>query len=277
MVNVCIIGCGAIGSELAVAIDCGKVQGATLVALLDARQDVAYKLKSQLRNDVSVFSNFSELTSSNEFIGAELVIECASQAAAKSFSKQIVERKKNLMLMSVGALTDGILLSQLSSIILTNGNHIYIPSGAIAGIDAIKSVKGTLESVTLTTTKNPAALAGAPFFNFCDTGPESIKRKTLIYEGTAADAVNKFPANINIAAILSLAGIGFQKTKVKVIADPHITVNKHQIEAVGAFGKISITVQNVLSYNNPKTSYLAVLSAIECLRAICEPGIKIGT
>ncbi len=78
-------------------------------------------------------------------------------------------------------------------------------------------------------------------------------------KGPRADAVNKFPANINVAAILALAGIGIQETKVKIIADPHITVNQHQIEAVGAFGEISITVRNVLSPNNPKTSFLAVL------------------
>jgi aspartate dehydrogenase len=276
--NVCIIGCGAIGSELAVAIDSGKVRGATLLALLDTMQDAAHNLKLRLsKADVGIFSNFLELTSSREFKDVDIVIEAASQAAAKSFSKQIVEYKKDLLLMSVGALTDEVLLSQLLSAVLTNGNHIYVPSGAIAGIDAIRSVKGTLESVKLTTTKNPRALAGAPFFNTSDIRLDSIKEKTLVYEGTAADAVNKFPANINVAAILALAGIGIQETKVKIIADPHITVNQHQIEAVGAFGEISITVRNVLSPNNPKTSFLAVLSAIECLRSVCEPGIKFGT
>lgn len=276
--NVCIIGCGAIGSELAVAIDSGKVRGATLVALLDTMQDAAYKLKSRLRKaNVSVFSDFSELTSSPEFNDVDIVIEAASQAAAKSFSKQILEYKKDLLLMSVGALTDESLLSQLLSVAFTNGNHIFVPSGAIAGIDAIRSVKGMLESVELTTTKNPRALAGAPFFNTSDVRLDSIKEKTLVYEGTAADAVKKFPANINVAAILGLAGIGIQETKVKIIADPHITVNQHQIEAVGTFGEISVTVQNVLSPINPKTSFLAVLSAIECLRSICEPGIKVGT
>ena len=134
-----------------------------------------------------------------------------------------------------------------------------------------------LDSVTLTTTKNPRDLAGAPFFNSESTRLNSIKKKTLVYQGTAADAVNKFPANINVAAILSLAGIGIQQTKVKIIADPNITVNQHQIEATGAFGEMSITVRNVPSPNNPKTSFLAILSAIECLRSICEPGIKVGT
>jgi aspartate dehydrogenase len=275
--NVCVIGCGAIGSKLAIAIDSGKVRGATLLALLDIVRDSAHKLKLLLRNDVCVFTNLSELISSPEFKNVDLVIEAASQTAAKSLSKTIVESRKDLLLMSVGVLADEVLLSHLLSAALTNGTHIYVPSGAIAGIDAIKSVKATLKSVKLTTTKNPRALAGAPFFNTSDIGLDSIKEEKLVYEGTAADAVTKFPANINVAAILALAGIGIHETKVRIVADPHITVNQHQIEAVGAFGEMVITVRNVPSPNNPKTSLLAVLSAVECLRSICEPGIKIGT
>jgi aspartate dehydrogenase len=276
--RVCLIGCGAIGSELAVAIDSGKVGSATLVALFDTIEDAAQRLRMRLQNDnVAIFSNFSELTSSSEFNVADIVIEAASQAAAKNFGKRVVEFKKDLLLMSVGALADELFLSQLLGVVSLNGKHIYIPSGAIAGIDAIKSVKGMLDSVTLTTTKNPRALAGAPFFNSDPKRLNSMKKKTLVYQGTAADAVNKFPANINVAAVLSLAGIGIQETKVKIIADPHITVNQHQIEAAGAFGEMAITVRNIPSPNNPKTSFLAVLSAIECLRSICSPGIKVGT
>jgi len=276
--RVSLIGCGAIGSELAVAIDSGKVGSATLVALFDTIEDAAQKMRLRLRNDnVAIFSNFSELSSSSEFKVSDIVIEAASQAAAKNFSKRIVEYKKDLLLMSVGALADELFLSQLLSVVSQNGNHIYIPSGAIAGIDAIKSVKAMLDSVTLTTTKNPKALAGAPFFNSDPTRLNSLKKKTLIYQGTAADALNKFPANINVAAVLSLAGIGIQETNVKIVADPHITVNQHQIEAAGTFGEIAITVRSIPTPNNPKTSLLAILSAIECLRSICSPGIKVGT
>ncbi|MGB7954265.1 MAG: hypothetical protein WCF23_09810, partial [Candidatus Nitrosopolaris sp.] len=176
--KVCLIGCGAIGSELAVAIDSGKVGSSTLVALFDTVEDAAQKLKLRLRKDnVAIFSNFSELASSSEFKDADIVIEAASQAAAKTFSKHVIENKKDLLIMSVGALADEFFLSQLLSEVYTNGNHIYVPSGAIAGIDAIKSVKGMLDSVTLTTTKNPSALAGAPFFNSEPTRLNSIKKK----------------------------------------------------------------------------------------------------
>jgi aspartate dehydrogenase len=99
----------------------------------------------------------------------------------------------------------------------------------------------------------------------------------LIYEGTARDAVKEFPANVNVAAALSLAGLGMDATKVKIIADPDASVNQHQITAIGTFGEIKIVVRNTPSPSNPKTSYLAVLSAVECIRSICDDNIRIGT
>ena len=163
--------------------------------------------------------------------------------------------------MSVGALGDPFFLSELLDIASKNGSHIYVPTGAIAGIDAIRSVKHLLDSVVLTTTKNPIALAGAPFFNLTKINLYGITEKTVIYEGNAADAVKKFPANINVAAILSLAGIGIERTKVKIIADPYTDVNQHEITANGKFGEMTVIVRNKPSPNNPKTSFLAVLSA----------------
>lgn len=276
--KICIIGCGTIGSELALAINSGKVRSAKLVALFDTIREAAEKLKNLLINaNLVVFSNFSELIASPQFDDADLVIEAASQAAAKEYSKSLLEHKKDLLLMSAGALADESFFSQISDLVFLNRSRIYVPSGAVAGIDAIRSVKEMLRSVTLTTTKHPKALAGAPFFVTSGTKLKTIKTKTLVYQGTAAEAVANFPANINVAAVLSLAGIGIDKTKVKIIADPHITVNKHEIEAVGTFGKLVVTVRNIPSPNNPKTSILAVLSAIECLRTICEPRIKVGT
>jgi aspartate dehydrogenase len=179
--------------------------------------------------------------------------------------------------MSVGALGDPFFLSEMLDIAYQNGSHIYVPTGAIAGIDAIRSVKHLLDSVVLTTTKNPIALAGAPFFNLTKINVYEITEKTVIYDGNAADAVKKFPANINVAAILSLAGIGIKRTKVKIIADPYTDVNQHEITATGKFGEMTVIVRNKPSPNNPKTSFLAVLSAIECLRSICDDSIRIGT
>src|SRR5918911_2733976 len=268
-----LLGCGTIGSQLAIAVDTGSVANASLASLFDIAENSIQRLASKLQSNPNTYSEFGEFISSN----IDVVVETASQAAVRKFGRKILEAGKDMMIMSVGALAQGNLLSEFLHIGSTKGCRIYIPSGAIAGIDAIKSVKHLLESVTLTTTKNPKALANAPFFETSEIKLEDIKEKTLVYEGHASEAVKAFPANVNVAAVLSLAGIGAEKTKVRVIADPAATTNQHEIIATGNFGDLRITVNNVQSPGNPKTSFLAVLSAIECLRSICGDGMRIGS
>lgn len=276
--NVGLIGCGTIGSELALVIDSGKIKKAALVSLYDEVENVVVELKSKLQNNnTKTFSNFSQFISSTAFANADIIIEAASQDAVRKFAKIIIQSGKDLIIMSIGALAEANLLHELLDIASKKEVHIYVPSGAVAGIDAIRSVKHLLNSVTITTTKNPKALAGAPFFEKTRNKLETITHKTLIYEGTARDAVKNFPANVNVAAVLSLAGVGMDETKVKIIADPNASVNQHEILANGKFGEINIVVRNTPSPSNPKTSYLAILSAVECLRSICDDNIRIGT
>ncbi len=273
-----LIGCGTIGSELALAIDNGTVQKAELVLLYDKVENMATELQSKLRNTATrTFSNFSKLISSTAFTDADIIVEAASQDAVRKFAKTILQLGKDLIIMSVGALVERDVLNELLDLASQKQVHIYVPTGAIAGIDAIRSVRHLLHSVTITTTKSPKSLAGAPFFETAQFKVESISRKRLIYEGSAGDAVKKFPANVNVAAALSLAGLGIDATKVKIIADPSISINQHEITAKGKFGEINIVVRNMPSPNNPKTSYLAILSAIECIRSICNENIRIGT
>jgi aspartate dehydrogenase len=273
-----IIGCGTIGTELALAIDSGRVKNASVVALFDGVNQVALSLQYRLRNNnPRTFTDFEEFISSSSFRDTDIIVESASQDAIKRFSKKIVENGKSLIVMSVGALSDPPFLSELLDIASHNSARIYVPTGAIAGIDAVRSVKHLLDSVSLTTTKNPKALADAPFFNISGIDLYAITKKTLIYEGPAADAVKKFPTNVNVAAILSLAGIGLEKTKVKIIVDPYTNINQHEIIASGKFGEMIVSVRNLPSPTNPKTSFLAILSAIECLRSVCDDGIRIGT
>ncbi len=179
--------------------------------------------------------------------------------------------------MSVGALLDSSVFEVLTDACDEFSKTIYLPSGAIAGLDALKSVKNELTSVTLTSTKNPKSLKGAKFFETSDIDIDKIQKSTVIFEGTASDAVKLFPANINVAALLSLVGIGNEKTKVKIIANPDTTKNTHEIEAEGKFGKMNFLIENIPDETNPKTSRLAILSAIETLRKYCSKGISIGT
>jgi aspartate dehydrogenase len=268
-----IIGCGTIGGQLAVAIDTGAVRNAGLVSLFDVVSANMQTLQQKLNARPAVFTDFEEFVRTD----CDIIVEAASQDAVKKFARQVLKAGKDLMIMSVGALADKVLLADLLKEAEKNGCRLYVPTGAIAGIDAIRAVRHLLDSVTLTTTKNPKALAGAPFFETSKIKLDQIKERMVVYEGAAAEAVRMFPANVNVAAVLSLAGIGVDRTKVRIVADPAFSTNQHEIEAKGSFGEFKFMVNNVPSPGNPKTSYLAVLSAIECLRSVCDDGMRIGS
>jgi len=270
-----LMGCGTIGTPLAMAIDSGRVANASLSGLFDIVEENARDLKTKLKNTPQVYHDFDRFVDST----ADIIIEAASQQAVKNFAKRIIESRKDMMVMSVGALADTLFLAELLQLTpVRNGDSkIYVPSGAIAGIDAIRSVRHIADAISLTTKKSPKALAGAPFFTIRNVSLDNITKVTEIYEGPAVEAVKLFPANVNVAAVLSLAGIGVEKTMVRILADPEATTNQHEIVATGSFGEIKISVNNITAPGNPKTSFLAVLSAIECLRSICEDGIRVGS
>ena len=267
-----LLGCGAIGTEIALAIDSGKVP-AKLTHVFDFSKEASKKLVTQLKNKPEITENVGLLAAAP----LDLIVEAASQDAVRDNALIILQNKKDLMIMSVGALLDESILDIILEGCQDFKKSIYLPSGAILGLDGIRAVKDELELVTLVTTKNPKALKGAKFFETSDIDLDKITKTITIYDGMAREAVRLFPANINVAALLSLAGLGSEKTKVRIIADPNTDKNTHEIIAQGKFGKFSIKVENVPSESNPKTSKLAILSAIECLRAICKLDIRVGT
>jgi len=267
-----LLGCGAIGTQIALAIDSGKIP-ATLTHVYDIERSHADNLVSKLKQKPEVVAN-SHLLSSNT---VELVVEAASQDAVRKDAVSILQNKKDMMIMSAGALLDESIFEVISDACRDFGKTVYLPSGAIAGLDALKAVKDELESVVLVTTKNPNSLKGAPFFDSSDIDPEKISKPTVLFDGTAKEAVSLFPKNVNVSALLSLVGLGGNNTSVRVVADPNTDKNMHEIEANGKFGNIKITVENVPDSTNPKTSRLATLSAIELLRQICTKEVQIGT
>lgn len=267
-----LLGCGAIGTEIAHAIDSGKIP-ARLTHIYDFSPQQSKTLFEKLQNKPEITENVGLFTASP----VDLIIEAASQDAVRDNVLSILQNRKDIMIMSVGALLDESILDIILDGCKDFNKRVYLPSGAIVGLDGIRSVKDELDSVVLTTTKNPRALKGAKFFEGSNVDLEKITSNTIIYEGTAQEAVRLFPANINVAALLSLAGIGSQKTLVRIVADPSTDKNTHEIEAKGKFGKFSIKIENVPSIINPKTSKLAILSAIECLSRICGTAVNIGT
>jgi aspartate dehydrogenase len=275
--KIAIIGCGSIGNELATSIDRRVVSNCSLSVIFDVDIQRIETTSSHLKKKPIQFNNFKDFVDSPQFEKIDLVIEAASINAILEYGLDILKRGKDLMIMSVGALSNANFYQNVLRTIESNANNIYLPSGAIGGIDLLRSVREHLESVTLTTTKNNKSLKGAPFFLKNKIDIEKITSKQVIFEGNAIDAIKEFPANVNVAAIISIAGMGFSKTLVKIVIDPTEKSNRHEIHAKWKFGEFKIEISNYPSIQNPKTSYLAPLSAIECLRSICEHNIKIGS
>ncbi|MGC8998919.1 MAG: aspartate dehydrogenase [Candidatus Bathyarchaeia archaeon] len=267
-----LIGCGAIGTVLAQAIDEGQAGDARLLVVFDRNIEKAESLARKLKSKPKVAKSFKELLKQED---VRFVVEAASQEAVRAYAVEVLRAGKDLIIMSVGALVDSRLLSEISQVAREKGRKVYIPSGAIAGLDAVKaSAMSKIESVILTTRKPVEGLMDNPYFMEKTGG--RIEKPTLIYEGSALEACKLFPANVNVAATLGLAGIGVEKTVVRVVADPTLSRNIHEIEVRGEFGELRVHVENVPSKENPKTSFLAALSAIATLKRMTEPLI-IGT
>ena len=271
-----VIGFGSIGKEIIAATRRHEIPNAKIVALFDKESQVISSA-GYLNDELHLFSDFDKFYNSSTYSSLDIVIECASKEAVREYGKKIIESKKDLMVLSVGAFSDIEYLSDLQNLSKLNNTRIVIPTGAIAGLDSIRSVKRYLDSLTITTTKHPKSFVGAPFFKNSKIKLDEISNKTILFEGNAISAIELFPSNVNVAVSIALAGIGLEDTRVKIIADPTISVNKHEIVGKGSFGEIHVIVQNIPSPSNPKTSYLASLSAIECLRSLCNENFRIGT
>ncbi|MDP3732066.1 MAG: aspartate dehydrogenase [Candidatus Omnitrophota bacterium] len=269
LLRIGIVGCGAIGSSLAKAIVSDCSEKAQLVSLYDIDIEKAYNLSIKFNKKLAAF-NLEDLINKSD-----LVIEATKADTAFDIVKKVLSSSKDIMIMSVG----GIIQHYQELRVLTEEKkaHIFIPSGAICGIDGIKAASlGKINKVILTTRKPPSAFLGAPYVLKKKIRLDNIDKDTVLFEGTALQAIKAFPQNINVAAILSMAGIGPEATIVRVVASPAISRNIHEIEIESEAGKIITHTENVIHPDNPKTSYLAVLSAIATLKQILEP-IKIGT
>jgi len=267
-----VFGCGSIGRELAYQISQSSNQFATISGLCDRSVHKSESLNSDLQlNSVVSESLEAMITHGN----VDIIVECASIAAVREKALTILENGKDIMIMSSGALTDEELLNAITKTATTHHCRLIVPSGAIGGIDAIKAVKDQLSTITLTTTKPPQGLKGAPGFKEWEN--KEMTEPILLYSGSAKDAVKLFPSNTNVGTTLSLAGIGSDKTTVKVIADPSALVNKHEIQASGKFGSIKLEFLLEPSERNPKTSSLAILSAVEALRSAYASTLELGT
>jgi aspartate dehydrogenase len=275
LLKVGLIGCGAIGTSIAEGIRDGRAGDVVLSAICDVDEGRLRRLKERLPGrEIDHVTNPEELIALRSL---DLIVEAANQGVVKDHAESAIASGKSLMIMSVGALRDEGLQERLESLARENEVRVYVPSGAICGLDGVKAAAvAGLDSVEITTTKHPRSLAGAPYLEERGIDLEQISEPKMIFRGTAAEAAKAFPKNVNVAVALSLAGIGVQRTTVRIVADPNATRTQHEVLARGEFGELRTRVRNVLHPENPRTSYLAVLAAIRTLRKISEP-IQVGT
>ena len=265
--KIALIGCGFIGEIIAHAI-ADKTIDATLLVVMDRHKDRMEKINRLFKTQPKMTTDIQDILESE----AELVVEAASKEAVKLFATDILGSKKDLMTMSTGAFADKEFYNKTTKTAIENKAKIYLPSGAIGGLDALRSASfGGIDEVSLETIKNPESLKGAPYLLKNKIQIENLQEAKILFEGNATEAIEAFPANVNVAVTLGLAGLGAENTKVRIIADPKIKQNIHKIKVKGKFGEYSFKVKNLPSPENPKTSYLAALSAIATLQKIQSP------
>ena len=186
-----------------------------------------------------------------------------------------LELGKHIMLISVGALGEKEIYEKVVELSKKTGSTVILPSGAIGGLDAIRSAAlGGLETVELITRKPPQSLKGAPYVLEKGMDLEHLQSDVEIFSGNAVEAAKAFPANINVAMALSLAGIGPERTQVRIIASPSIKRNTHEIKVVGNCGEYTFKFENKPSPQNPKSSHLASLSILSALKGFSASSSK---
>jgi len=262
-----IVGCGVIGSQLARSIQEEFAKKAKLVALCDLKEEKARQLSRR-------FSISPSICSINELIGkSDLIIEAASANIAAEVAEKCLKRGRDVLIMSSGGLFGREDILELAE---QKKSHLYIPSGALAGLDGAKAAGlGKISSVVLISRKPPRGLEGAPYILENKIDLFKIKEETTIFEGDVQQAEKAFPQNINIATGLSLA-LGSCDITVQIITSPQFKTNSHQLILKGEFGELTVETNNLPSPDNPKTSYLAALSAVATLRDILGY-VRVGT
>jgi aspartate dehydrogenase len=201
----------------------------------------------------------------------DVVLEAASHEAVREHLVDLLERGIGVVVLSAGALADDEIRQAAESAAARSGAILYVPSGGIGGLDALKTAcLAGVQEVTIQVAKPPAAWKGIPYVEAMRIALDRLDEPTTLFEGPAREGVPHFPQNVNIAAVLSLAGIGMDRTRLKVVADPKLELNTHTIRVAGNSGQFTVVLENVPAPENPKTSWLACYSAIAALRSLRE-------
>ena len=259
-------GLGAIGMAVARRLDEG-VDGLALGAV--AARDLA-----GAKARVAGFRAPPAVVPAGELPGhADIVVECAPAAVFAAIAEPALAAGRVFVPVSVGALLGRADLIERAK---QTGARIIVPSGALLGLDAVRAAaEGRIARVTMVTRKPPGSLAGAPYLKEHGISLDGLDAPLKIFEGSARDGARGFPANVNVAAALSLAGIGADETRLEIWADPALSRNTHAIEVESDSANFSMTIENLPSAENPRTGRITALSVIATLRGLVAP-LRVG-
>jgi aspartate dehydrogenase len=207
----------------------------------------------------------------------QAVVEAASHDAVREHLVALLEAGIGVVVLSAGALIDDALRLGAERAAVRTGAMLYVPSGGIGGLDVLKTAcLAGVDEASIQVAKPPAAWKGIAYVESKGFRLEGLSGPLTLFEGSAREGVPHFPQNVNIAAILSLGGIGPDRTRLKVVADPALTLNTHTIRVSGRSGRFTLVLENVPAPENPKTSWLACYSALAALKSL-QPGARYGT
>ncbi|HJQ55614.1 MAG TPA: aspartate dehydrogenase [Vineibacter sp.] len=265
--RVAIAGLGTIGLKVARALDAG-IDGLTLVAVAGRDLGKTVGQAAVLRCTPRVLGTAAIAES------ADIVVDCAPSAAFAALAASVVAAGKTLMTVNAGALLHHLDLVERAK---ATGGRIIVPTGGLLGLDAVRAAaEGNIERVTMITRKPPNGLEGAPYLVERGVSLAGLNAPRKVFEGNAADGARGFPANVNVAAALGLAGIGPQRTWLEIWADPALDRNTHTIEVEADSARFTLRIENVPSEENPRTGKITALSVIACLRGLTSP-LRVGT
>lgn len=266
--RVAIASLGTIGLEVARRLDRGEIPGVRAVA-------VTARDLERARARVAAFTSPPDVVPIEALPGsADIIVECAPAALFETVARRTLEAGRKFLPLSVGALLRHMDLVDLAR---DRGGQILVPTGALLGLDAVRAMReGEICSATIVTRKPPRSLAGAPYLRERGIEVDGLTGPLKVFDGTAREAAAGFPANVNVAAALALAGIGPDRTMIEIWADPGVERNTHTIQVSSDSADIEMTIRNVPTDENPATGRITALSVMAALRRHAEP-LVIGT
>lgn len=265
--TVAVAGLGAVGLTVARSLDLG-IPGLKLVAVSARNAERARAITAGFQHSVPI-KDLDQLGGV-----ADIVVECLPPAAFPLVAEPALKAGRTLVVISVGAL---LAYPHVVNMAQTFGGEIVVPTGALLGLDAVQAAaQGTIHSIRMVTRKPPAGLAGAPYLAEKHIDVNDLTEPLMVFEGTVREAIKRFPANVNVAVALSLAGIGPDKTRMEIWADPTIDRNRHTISIDSDSACFEMSISNIPTLENPATGKITALSVVAALKKMSS-ALRIGT